>query len=82
MEGRADFFTSLALGSLQHLILRECEMGNDITSALLTKISSNPANNLSSLDLYGNNLTNDIGNQLVKFVEESKKLEFIGMSKN
>lgn len=57
-------------------------MGNDIVSALITKISSNPANNLSSLDLYGNNLTNDIGNQLVKFAEESKKLEFLGLSKN
>ena len=57
-------------------------MGNDIVSALLTKILANQANNLSSLDLYGNNLTNDIGNQIVKFVEESKRLEFLGLSKN
>jgi hypothetical protein len=57
-------------------------MGNDIVSALLTKILANPANNLSSLDLYGNDLTNDIGNQIVKFVEENKRLEFLGLSKN
>jgi hypothetical protein len=57
-------------------------MGNDIVSGLLTKILANPANNLSSLDLYGNSLTNGIGNLIMKFVEESKKLEFLGLSKN
>jgi hypothetical protein len=57
-------------------------MGNDIVSTLLTKILANPANNLSSLDLYGNSLTDGIGNQIIKFVEESKKLEFLGLSKN
>jgi hypothetical protein len=55
---RQEFFQSFYLNSIQHLILRECEMGNEIVTALLTKITSNPANNLISLDLYGNCLTN------------------------
>lgn len=49
-------------------------MGDQITSLLLNKILSNPGSNLISLDLYGNKLTSEVENLIVKFVEESKKL--------
>ena len=57
-------------------------MGNDITKDLLKKIREFPEGKLKSLDLYGNNLTPAIVDDVVTLIEESKTLEFLGLSRN
>jgi len=51
-------FLATVRPSLQHLILRECKIGNDIVKEILKKIKENNESKLKSLDLYGNDLTN------------------------
>lgn len=58
---RADIFLLTARPSIQHLILRECKIGDQICKDLLKKLKEIPDGKLRSLDLYGNNLTNEIG---------------------
>jgi hypothetical protein len=36
-------------------------MGNEIVRDILKKIKDNPDSRLKSLDLYGNEITNDMG---------------------
>jgi hypothetical protein len=43
-------------------------MGNEIVKELLKKIKETPDSKLKSLDLYGNQLTNDISKDLSNFV--------------
>ena len=57
-------------------------MGDDITKELLKKIKEIPDCKLKSLDLYGNNLTAAIIDDVSSFLEESKTIEFLGVSKN
>lgn len=68
--------------SLQHLILRECRVGDDIAREIIRKIRDNPDSRLKSLDFYGNELSNELTEDISIFVEENKTLEFLGLSKN
>lgn len=68
--------------SLQHLILRECRIGNQILKDILKKIRENVDCRLKSFDLYGNDITHELSSELCEFVEENKTIEFLGLSKN
>lgn len=57
-------------------------MGDAVLKDLLNKIKNTPDSKLKSLDLYGNNLTITITSELSNFIEESKTIEFVGLSKN
>ena len=57
-------------------------MGDEVTKELINKIKEVPESKLKSLDLYGNKLTPAIIEDISKFVEESKTIEFLGLSKN
>lgn len=79
---RRDVFLSCVRPSLQHLILRECRIGNQIAKEILKKIRENADCRLKSFDLYGNDITHELTTELCEFVEENKTVEFLGLSKN
>ena len=79
---RQDIFLACVRPSLHHLILRECHMGDEIVRELIKKIKEVPDCKLKSLDLYGNDLTTGVIEDIGTFLEESKTIEFLGLSKN
>jgi Ran GTPase-activating protein (RanGAP) involved in mRNA processing and transport len=57
-------------------------MGDQILKELLKKLKEAPDTRLKSLDLYGNDATTEITNDICEFVETNKSVEFLGLSKN
>ena len=54
---RTDIFLATVRPNIQHLILRENNLGNDIARAIIKKIKATPEICLKSHDLTGTNLT-------------------------
>ena len=79
---RRELFLTAARPTLQHLILRECRIGNAILRELLKKLRDSADCRIKSLDLYANDLTAEAGTDICQFVEENKTVEFLGLSKN
>lgn len=53
-ENRKDIILATARPSLNHLLLRDCKIGNEILKELIIKIKNHPEEKIKSLDLYGN----------------------------
>ena len=81
-ENRKQFFLGLCKANIENLILRECKLGDEITKQVIAKIKSFPEQKIKSLDLYGNELTVESQETICNFVEETKTLQFLGLSKN
>lgn len=79
---RRELFLTAARPTLQHLILRECKIGNALLRELLKKLRDSADCRIKSLDLYANDLTAEAGTDICQFVEENKSVEFLGLSKN
>jgi hypothetical protein len=75
-------FPSSSHPQVLHSQPRECHLGDDLARDLLKKLKEVPEGKLKSLDLYGNDLTPEIMGDISVFLEESKTLEFLGLSKN
>ncbi|EAS01349.2 hypothetical protein TTHERM_00149590 (macronuclear) [Tetrahymena thermophila SB210] len=76
------FIPALGLTQLEFLVLRSCQITDEILISLVDNFKSNPNLKLKYLELYHNNLKGEGIKALGQFIEKYQKFEYIGLSKN
>ncbi|KAL4460921.1 hypothetical protein ABPG74_016393 [Tetrahymena malaccensis] len=76
------FIPALGLTQLEFLVLRSCQINDEILISLIDNFKQNANLKIKYLELYSNNLKGEGIRALGQFMEKYQKFEYIGLSKN